>query len=294
MEGIQELKKIIEALLMVSENGLDENEIKNVVVDVNEKEVREAIEVLKEEYSSEERAFYIAEIAGKVRIATKPEYVKWVSSLYQKKSERLTGPSLETLAILAYKQPATRAEIEAVRGVNVGGVINTLLEKDLIRVRGRKNVIGKPLLYGTTEKFLELFGLNSLDDLPMLRDFSQEDLEYGKPQDDQIIEKDKGPGEKQLEMEDMVDGSKADDGKNPVPKIENTENTAAEDEATEAGSDDERGAPVRVHERRQEDDGVHEDERSDLGEGRGESRESVHEKTRKDLEGSRGRDDQGL
>ena len=146
---------------------------------------------LPEEYSAPERAFNIAEIAGRYHIVTKPEYLPWISNLYQKQVDRLTGPSLETLAIIAYRQPITRGEIEGIRGVNVGGVIKTLMDKELIRVRGRKDVIGRPLMYGTTEKFLEIFGLNSLDDLPILREFSEEDLEYVKSQE-QIIEKEEG------------------------------------------------------------------------------------------------------
>lgn len=188
MENIQRIKNIIEALLIVSESGLSRKEIQEIVGDVEYREVEEGIRLLKEEYSRDDRAFNIAEIAGKCRIVTKAEYMPWISNLYQSEPDRLTGPSLETLAIIAYKQPVTRAEIERVRGVNVGGVLKTLLEKDLIQVKGRKDAVGKPLIYGTTGKFLELFGLNSLDDLPALRDFSEEDLDYGKLQDQDQVE----------------------------------------------------------------------------------------------------------
>jgi len=188
LENIQRIKNIIEALLIVSESGLSRKEIQEIVGDVEYREVEEGIRLLKEEYSRDDRAFNIAEIAGKCRIVTKAEYMPWISNLYQSEPDRLTGPSLETLAIIAYKQPVTRAEIERVRGVNVGGVLKTLLEKDLIQVKGRKDAVGKPLIYGTTGKFLELFGLNSLDDLPALRDFSEEDLDYGKLQDQDQVE----------------------------------------------------------------------------------------------------------
>ncbi len=188
MENIQRIKNIIEALLIVSESGLSRKEIQEIIGDVKYGEVEEGISHLKEEYSRDDRAFNIAEIAGKCRIVTKSEYMPWVSNLYQPEPDRLTGPSLETLAIIAYKQPVTRAEIEKVRGVNVGGVLKTILEKDLIQIRGRKDAVGKPLIYGTTGKFLELFGLNSLDDLPALRDFSEEDLDYGKIRDQVEVE----------------------------------------------------------------------------------------------------------
>ena len=188
MENIEKVKSIIEALLIVSEGGLSREELKGAIDDTGTKEIDEALNLLKDEYSSLKRAFNIAEIAGRCRIVTKPEYLPWISNLYQKEMDRLSGPALETLAILAYKQPATRAEIESVRGVNVGGVLKALLEKDLIQVKGRKDVIGRPLVYGTADKFLEIFGLNSLDDLPLLRDFSEEDLEYGKPKEEVEVE----------------------------------------------------------------------------------------------------------
>ena len=192
MENIQKIKNIIEALLMVSESGLSREELQKTIGDVDLADIEEGIRLLKEEYAGETRAFNMAEIAGKCRIVTKPEYMPWISNLYQPVPERLTGPSLETLAIIAYKQPATRAEVESVRGVNVGGVLATLLEKELIVVKGRKDVVGRPLMYGTTEKFLELFGLNSLDDLPALRDFKEEDLEYGKTLEEHMLPMEKG------------------------------------------------------------------------------------------------------
>ncbi|MFH1836559.1 MAG: SMC-Scp complex subunit ScpB [Candidatus Omnitrophota bacterium] len=183
MENSKKIKNIIEALLIVSENGLSLNELKSAITNVDNKDIKEGLELLREEYGSEDRAFNIAEIAEKYRIVTKPEYLEWINNLYKKETERLSSPALETLAIIAYKQPVTRAEAESVRGVGVGGVLKTLLDKDLIQVKGRKDVIGRPLLYATTDKFLKIFGLNSLNDLPMLRDFTEEDLEYGKPQE---------------------------------------------------------------------------------------------------------------
>ncbi|MBD3296698.1 MAG: SMC-Scp complex subunit ScpB [Candidatus Omnitrophica bacterium] len=183
MGNTDRIKSIIEALLMVSENGLSRKHLKEAIPDSDMKDINSGIETLKKEYEAQTRAFNIAEIAGKCRIVTKPEYMPWISNLYQKESERLSGPSLETLAIIAYKQPVTRAEVEAIRGVNVGGVVKSLLDKGLLEMRGRKDVIGRPLLYGTSPKFLEIFGLNSLDDLPVLREFSEDDLEYGSPRE---------------------------------------------------------------------------------------------------------------
>jgi len=188
MENIDKIKKIVEALLIVSGEGLRREQIIEVVGELGAKDVIECIDLLNEEYDKAERAFTITELAGRYRIVTRPEYMPWIKDLYQTGPDRLTGPSLETLAIIAYKQPVTRAEIEFVRGVNVGGVLKTLLEKGLIAVKGRKDIVGKPLIYGTTVKFMEFFGLNTLDDLPMLRDFKEEDLDYGRPQEGQVTE----------------------------------------------------------------------------------------------------------
>lgn len=200
MENTNKVKSIIEALLIVSEGGLTKEDLKGAISDSEAKDIEEGIRLLKEEYSSCERAFNIAEIAGRYRIVTKPEYMPWIGNLYQKEADRLTGPSLETLAIIAYKQPVTRAEVESVRGVNVGGVIKTLLEKDLILVKGRKDVIGRPLMYATTAKFLEIFGLNSLNDLPLLRDFTEDDIEYGKPQETVPVESENITNEEEKAM----------------------------------------------------------------------------------------------
>ncbi len=180
MEDKTQIKKIIEALLIVSGEGLSREDIFRTLEDATPESIDEAIGLLKEEYSSLERSFNIAEIAGKCRIVSKPEYMPWIGRLYEHEPERLSVPALETLAIIAYKQPLTRAEAEKIRGVDVGGVLKTLLEKELIEVRGRKDAVGQPLIYGTTEKFLQIFGLNSLDDLPQLRDFTEEDLEFTK------------------------------------------------------------------------------------------------------------------
>ena len=188
MQDVQKIKNVIEALLIISEKGLTVEELRSAIDGSDSKDIEEAMNMLKEEYSSSGRAFNIAEIAGKYRIVTRPEYLPWINNLYKKEIDRLTGPSLETLAIVGYKQPVTRAEVESIRGVNSGGVLKALLDKNLIRIRGRKDVIGRPLIYGTTEKFLEIFGLNSLDDLPVLKDFTEEDIEYGKPQEQSLVE----------------------------------------------------------------------------------------------------------
>jgi len=188
MQNVEKIKSIIEALLIISEKGLTIEELKDAIDGSDAKDIGEGMELLRGEYNSSGRAFNIAEIAGKYRIVTRPEYLPWINNLYKKEVDRLTGPSLETLAIIAYKQPVTRAEVESIRGVNSGGVMKALLDKDLVHIRGRKDAIGRPLIYGTTEKFLEIFGLNSLDDLPVLRDFTEEDIEYGRTQQQTLVQ----------------------------------------------------------------------------------------------------------
>jgi len=180
MEDIQEVKKIIEALLIVSDTGLSKEDIKNSISNIDDKDIVDAIDVLKQEYEYSDRAFKIIEIVGKYRIVTKSDYVFWINKLYQKQLDRLSGVSMEVLAIIAYKQPITRAEVDQIRGVNSSGVLKSLLDKGLIFVKGRKDVIGKPRIYATTDKFLEIFGLNSLDELPKLKNFEEKELDYSK------------------------------------------------------------------------------------------------------------------
>jgi len=195
MGDIDKTKRIVEALLIAAGDGVRREDLREVIGNIEPRELEDCINSLREEYGREERAFSIMEIAGRYRIVTKSEYAVWVNKLYQTEPTKLSGPSLETLAIIAYKQPVTRAEIEFVRGVNAGGVLKTLLDRGLILVKGRKDVIGKPLLYGTTKKFMEYFGLSNVDDLPALRDFREEDLDYESPREGQFVENVSGEGE---------------------------------------------------------------------------------------------------
>ncbi|MDD4956509.1 MAG: SMC-Scp complex subunit ScpB [Candidatus Omnitrophica bacterium] len=233
MDRIGKLKSIIEALLIVSEEGIKTEDLKGAIEEFDLKEINEALESLSRDYEAPERAFKIAEIAGRHRIVTKPEYQPWINRLYEKESDRLTGPSLETLAIIAYKQPVTRAEIESVRGVNAGGVIKTIIDKGLIQIKGRKNVIGKPLLYGTTEKFLEVFGLGGLDELPALREFSEEELDYGRHEDVLPVGDDKSEYtdvEEDRAFLEFEEKARAFTGENPEPAGDGDVGTGGKDD----------------------------------------------------------------
>lgn len=176
----EQAKKILEALLFVSDKPVSLNTLKEVMVDIDATEIRPITEELNKEYAASARSFSIKEIAGGFQMMTDPVYSKWISALYKRPPDRLTGPSLETLAIVAYKQPLTKSEIEAIRGVNVDGVLHTLEERNLIRSRGRLEAPGRPILYGTTTEFLQRFGLKSLEDLPKLKEFKESDLDFVK------------------------------------------------------------------------------------------------------------------
>ena len=183
-----EAKRIVEALLFVTDKPVSLDTLSDVIKDFEPSDIRVFVEELKAEIASSGRSFNIKEIAGGFQIMTDPVYSKWISELYKRPPDKLRGPALETLAIIAYKQPITRSRIEAIRGVNVDGVLNTLETKSLIRVRGRAEGPGRPILYGTTNEFLRHFGLKSLDELPNLKEFQETDLDFVKEKDAQVID----------------------------------------------------------------------------------------------------------
>lgn len=164
------LKAIVESLLFASDTPLTTDKIKSVLEIADRKDVREALISLAEEYESNKRGFFLAEVAGGFQLRTRPEYRQWLRRLKETKPARLSRAALETLAIIAYKQPVLRSDLEHLRGVDCGGTVRTLLERNLIRVLGRKDLPGRPIIYGTTKEFLEFFDLKDLKDLPTLKD----------------------------------------------------------------------------------------------------------------------------
>ncbi len=160
-------KRIVEAVLFTAAKPVTVQELKRSLAGFSQAKIENIIQELQAEYVKEERSFRIQEIAGGFECSTDPEYAPWILKLErERKVKQATQSALETLAILAYKQPVTRAEIEDLRGVDVSGVLATLLDRNLIRIVGKKEVPGRPFLYGTTDKFLEHFGLKSLKGLP--------------------------------------------------------------------------------------------------------------------------------
>ena len=170
----RELKAILESLLFVSPEPLSAVRLVSVLGDVTKAEVERTLRSLGEELEQEGRGIRLVEVAGGYRLVTKQEYATWIKRLDKAKSAtKLSRSALESLAIIAYKQPLVRSEIEEIRGVETSGVVRTLLERKLVRIVGRKEVPGRPIMYGTTKFFLEHFGLNDLSQLPPLREFKE-------------------------------------------------------------------------------------------------------------------------
>jgi segregation and condensation protein B len=163
---MDDLKNIVESLLFVAEEPLSIDQIKQVVSLPDTKLIRQALNELITDYEERRGAFTLHEVAGGYQFRSRPDYVPWIRRLLQPKPSRLSKAALETLAIIAYKQPMIRSDIEHLRGVDCGGVLRMLLERKLIRVLGRKEIPGRPLIYATTKQFLQVFDLKNLQDLP--------------------------------------------------------------------------------------------------------------------------------
>jgi len=167
-----ELKAIVEALIFASPEPLTPKMLFKLLADEPKEDVTAAIAALKADYESRPGLQFV-EVAGGYQIVTRSELHEWVRRLFHERStQKLTVQGLETLAVIAYKQPITALEIGEIRGVNTSGVLTTLLERHLIKIVGRKNVVGRPFLYATTKEFLIRFGLNDLGDLPKIEDMA--------------------------------------------------------------------------------------------------------------------------
>jgi len=167
-------RQLVEALLFVSDSPLPAERVTAILEEGGEADIRAIVQSLNDEYEQSERCFRIIEVAGGFQFAARPEFAPWIKKLFRgRRLPRLSMAALETLAIIAFKGPLIRAEIEAIRGVAVEGVLKTLLERNLITVAGRQEGPGKPLLYATTQEFLIYFGLNSLADLPKPRELEE-------------------------------------------------------------------------------------------------------------------------
>ena len=171
--GEPTVETVVEAVLFASDESLSDARLAKIV-ETSVKQVRQCVKNLNEKYQANNNAFRIEQIAGGYQMLTLSTYNYWLKQLLRARSDsKLSPAALETLAIIAYKQPVIRADIEAIRGVAAGEVIRTLCYKGLVKIVGRAEILGRPMLYGTTKKFLEIFGLNTLKDLPKIEELKK-------------------------------------------------------------------------------------------------------------------------
>ncbi|MEG1336544.1 MAG: SMC-Scp complex subunit ScpB [Clostridiales bacterium] len=220
----EEIKKAVEALIFVAGEPLTVGELAEYT-EIKEEAVLEILWALEDEYKN--KGFFLTEIAGGWQFMTKPQYYPYVERLYKPKLQRLSNAALETLAIIAYCQPITRGEIEEIRGVNADGIVSGLLEKGFVDEVGRKETPGKPILYGTNSKFLELLCLKSLEDLPVIeldRDKDSVDL-YNAEKSTEIDNK-----KDDISLFPHVDGEQVEENLNKLDEVE--ENLNKDEEET--------------------------------------------------------------
>ncbi|MDP2799270.1 MAG: SMC-Scp complex subunit ScpB [Deltaproteobacteria bacterium] len=194
---MSELKQILEALIFVSETPLRRDKIIDVLPEYKKEEIEAALVQLKDEYDVGGHSFTLYAVAEGFQFRTRPEYRDWIARLKKSAPARLSREAMETLAIIAYKQPILRSEIERIRGVDVSGVLKSLLEKKLVRIVGRnKELAGKPLIYGTTQRFLEVFDLRDLSSLPSLKEIKAltPDTVEGKERTPDLFDRSGGTG----------------------------------------------------------------------------------------------------
>jgi segregation and condensation protein B len=170
---MSDLKAIVEALIFASPEPITLKTLAKLLDSEPKEDIAAAIEALRQDYDRP-GGLQMVDVAGGFQIVTRPELNEWVRRLFHERTtSKLSVPSLETLAVIAYKQPVTSPEIAEIRGVNTAGVVGTLIERKLVKIVGRKQVVGRPFLYGTTREFLTRFGLNDLSDLPKVEDMSE-------------------------------------------------------------------------------------------------------------------------
>ncbi|HEV8199555.1 MAG TPA: SMC-Scp complex subunit ScpB [Candidatus Polarisedimenticolia bacterium] len=217
------LRSILEALIFAAEEPLTLDDLEELFPGAPKETLQEALDDVASRWETEDRGLQVLRVAGGYRLTTRPDLGEWVRALFRARNRRrLSGAALETLAIVAYRQPITTPEIQALRGTDPAGVLQTLLDRRLLKVVGRKKVVGKPMLYGTTPEFLTHFGLNTLADLPTLEEFGALATTLGLPLQQEAPtstgafeeEDDDGSGHGDEEFEDATesDSERDDDG----------------------------------------------------------------------------------
>lgn len=170
---MDDLRAVVEALIFASETPLSVERLKDLLGGPDRKEILEILQDIVLEYRQRSGGLCLLEVAGGYQFRTKAEFAPWIRKLRGIRPVPLSPAAMETMSVVAYRQPVTRQEIEKIRGVDVSGSLKGLLEKKLIRIVGRKNVAGKPIMYGTTKRFLEVFDLKDLSELPSLREIKE-------------------------------------------------------------------------------------------------------------------------
>lgn len=202
---MQELKNIIESLLFVSEEPLSVEKIKVIIESADNKEIRSALRELSDDYLSRAGGFYLCEVAGGYQLRSQPAYHEYIKRLLQPSPQRLSRAALETLAVVAYRQPVIRSDIEHIRGVDCGSMLRQLMERKLLRVLGRKEIPGRPLIYATTKTFLELFELKDLSELPTPAEIEEMGAVFNPEPTDVTADPHHEPGPTNGEEPQMVD-----------------------------------------------------------------------------------------
>ena len=200
------LKRIVEALLFVSSEPLSISRLEVLTegLRIGEESLKQILIELEREYEAEQRSFTIRKVGAGYQLRTRSIYAPWIRKLFHsRRVVHLSKPALETLAIIAYKQPITRAEIEVIRGVNVDGIVKSLLDRELIKISGQKEVVGRPYLYRTCKRFLEHFGLNSLANLPPLEAREKPTAKKITSTSDLSFQNGEGGGENESEAETL-------------------------------------------------------------------------------------------
>lgn len=234
---INDIKKVIESLLFVSDKPLLNREIRAVIKNELPENIKieDIMSELQQEYENLDRSFELKFVADGWTFATKPQYSPWIKILLKEKTILKLSPSaMEVLAIIAYKQPITRAEIDNVRGVDSGGVIDTLTDRKFIKIVGRKETLGRPLLYGTTQEFLRHFGLSHLSELPVIE--SEKDVLADKKESVQELPFDNNGSEGKQQNLEQSNEDKQNVSETDILKNESSENSEIKSESTEVGN----------------------------------------------------------
>jgi len=237
MSDVSHVKYIIESLLFVSEVPVPISQIKKTLENLTSNQIRKALTELKLEYEIRRGGFYLSEVAGGYQLRTRPEYKDWIKKFIRSRPVRLSRASLETLAIIAYKQPITRSEIEHIRGVDSSGIVRTLVDYKLIRIIGRKEVPGRPMLFSTSKKFLEVFELKDLTDLPSPDKFTvtdqieiEEEVQENKDfeqESNQVSASDKSDN---IEIEEVQENKNFEQESNQVSASDKSDNIEIEED----------------------------------------------------------------